>query len=119
MPVNDGYREYVMERLECVGQVTARDMFGGVGIYFEGLFCALIAEDVLYFKVDDMNRPDYEAAGMGPFRSGGQTMQFYEVPEDVLEDEEKLRLWAGKALDVARRRLVERGKKEAKPKKKM
>ena len=118
MPVSDDYRQYVMERLECVGEVAARDMFGGVGIYFEGLFCALIAEDVLYFKVDDTNRRDYEAAGMGPFRSGGQTMQFYEVPEDVLEDEEGLRLWAGKALDVARRKRAEkRDKGKAKPKK--
>ena len=55
MPVSEGYREYVMGRLERVGQVTARNMFGGVGIYFEGLFCALIAENVLYFKVDDAN----------------------------------------------------------------
>lgn len=113
MPVSEGYREYIMERLERVEQVSARRMFGGVGIYFEGLFCALIAEDVLYFKVDDENRPDYEAAGMGPFRTGGQTMQFYEVPEEVLDDEEKLRLWAGKALDVARRKLAEkRGKRK-------
>ena len=117
MSVSEGYREYIMEWLERVGQVTARDMFGGVGIYFEGLFCALIAEDVLYFKVDDANRLDYEAAGMGPFRSGGQTMQFYEVPEEVLDDEEKLRLWAGKALDVARRKLAEkRGKRKPKTK---
>jgi DNA transformation protein len=119
MPVNERYREYVMGRLEGVGQVIARNMFGGVGIYFEGLFCALIAENVLYFKVDDVNRLDYEAAGMGPFSSGGQTMQFYEVPEEVLDDDEKLRLWAGKALDVARRKLAEkRGKKKARPKKK-
>jgi DNA transformation protein len=118
MPVSEGYKEYVMGRLERVGQVTARNMFGGVGIYFEGLFCALIAENVLYFKVDDANRLDYEAAGMRPFRSGGQTMQFYEVPEEVLDDDENLRLWAGKALDVARRKLAEkRGKKKAKPKK--
>ena len=119
MPVSEGYREYVMGRLERVEQVTARHMFGGVGIYFEGLFCALIAENVLYFKVDDANRLDYEAAGMGPFRSGGQTMQFYEVPEEVLDDDENLRLWADKALDVARRKLAEkRGKKKARPKKK-
>ena len=118
MPISEGYREYIMERLERVVQVTTRDMFGGVGIYFEGLFCALIAEDVLYFKVDDENRPDYEAAGMGPFRSGGQTMQFYEVPEEVLDDEEKLLLWADKALDVARRKLAEkRGKRKPKTKK--
>jgi DNA transformation protein len=119
MSVSEGYREYVIERLERVGQVTARNMFGGVGIYFEGLLCALIAEDVLYFKVDDANRLDYEATGMGPFRSGGQTMQFYEVPEEVLDDDEKLRLWTGKALDVARRKLTEkRGKKKARPKEK-
>ena len=119
MPVSEGYREYVMGRLERVGQVTARNMFGGVGIYFEGLFCALIAENVLYFKVDDANRLDYEVEGMGPFRSGGQTMQFYEVPEEVLDDDEKLRLWADKALDVARRKLTEkRGKKKGRPKKK-
>jgi DNA transformation protein len=119
MPVSERYREYIMGLLECVGQVTARNMFGGVGIYFEGLFCALIAENILYFKVDDANRLDYEAAGMGPFRSGGQTMQFYEVPEEVLDDDEKLRLWAGKALDVARRKLAEkRGKKRAGRKKK-
>jgi len=119
MPVSEGYREYVMGRLERVGQVTARNMFGGVGIYFEGLFCALIAENVLYFKVDDANRLDYEVEGMGPFRSGGQTMQFYEVPEEVLDDDEKLRLWADKALDVARRKLAEkRGKKKARQEKK-
>lgn len=119
MPVSEGYREYVMGRLERVGQVTARNMFGGVGIYFEGLFCALIAEDVLYFKVDDTNRLDYEAAVMGPFRSGRQIMQFYEVPEEVLDDDEKLRLWMGKALEVARRKLAEnKGKKKARPKKK-
>ena len=119
MPVSIRYREYIMGRLERIGQVTARNMFGGVGIYFEGLFCALIAEDVLYFKVDDANRLDYEAAGMGPFRSGGQTMQFYEVPEEVLDGDEKLRLWAGRALEVARRKLAEkRDKKKARPSRK-
>ena len=43
-------------------------MFGGAGFYLEGLFFALIAEDVLYFEVDDGNRADFKAVERGPFR---------------------------------------------------
>jgi DNA transformation protein len=81
-------------------------MFGGVGIYGSDLFFALMDDDLLYFKVDDSNRPDFEAAGMGPFRPGGEhgeVMQYYQVPEDVLEEVEALREWVAKALAVAGR----------------
>jgi DNA transformation protein len=81
-------------------------MFGGVGIYAGEVFFALIAEDTLYLKVDDLNRPDFEARGMGPFRpygEGGEVMQYYQVPADVLEDAEALRPWAESAIAVARR----------------
>lgn len=108
MPVSDDYLDYVLEQRKPVGPVTARRMFGGVGLYAEGLFFALIADNVLYFKVDDANRPDYEAAGMGPFRPfGGKSyaMSYYEVPVDVLQDEEKIRRWARKALAAAARKL--------------
>ena len=80
-------------------------MFGGVGLYSGDLFFALIAEDTLYFKVDASNRPDFEERGMEPFRPFGEdggTMQYYEVPEDLLEDPDALRPWAEKALAVAR-----------------
>lgn len=82
-------------------------MFGGAGLYCDGLFFALVADDVLYFKVDDSNRADYEAAGMGPFKPFPDkqgVMQYYEVPIDVLENRQTLRDWAEKALDVARRK---------------
>jgi uncharacterized protein (TIGR02453 family) len=108
MSVSESYRDYVLEQLGCMGQVTAKNMFGGVGLYLDGLFFALIANDTLYFKVDGTNRPDYEAAGMGPFRPYGDksyAMKYYEVPVEVLEDRETLRLWANKALAVARRKL--------------
>lgn len=65
MAVSAAYRDYVLEQLAGLGPIRARKMFGGVGIYLHGLFFALIADEVLYFKVDDSNRPDYEAAGMG------------------------------------------------------
>lgn len=86
-------------------------MFGGVGIYAGSFFFALIADDVVYFKVDDANRADFEARGMGPFRPYGETgevMQYYEVPPDLLEEPEQLRAWAEKAVAVARRKNAKR-----------
>jgi DNA transformation protein len=81
-------------------------MFGGVGIYSGELFFALIDDDTLYLKVDDGNRPDFEAAGMGPFRpfgEEGEVMQYYEVPADLLDGGEQLGSWVEKAIEVARR----------------
>ena len=105
MAVSKDYLAYVVEHLEHVTRVTTRRMFGGVGIYADALFFALIDDDTLYFKVDDTNRPDYEAVGMEPFRPFGdaQAMQYYEVPADVLEDAEALAPWVADAVGVARR----------------
>lgn len=80
-------------------------MFGGVGIYASDLFFALLDNDTLYFKVDDTTRGGFEARGMGPFRpygDAGEVMQYYEVPEDVLEDPEVLANWVEAAIVVAR-----------------
>src|ERR1051325_3013663 len=72
MPVSQTYREFVLEQLGRVTPVTGKSMFGGVGIYAQGLFFALIAENRLYFKVDDATRPDFEQRGMEPFRPFGE-----------------------------------------------
>lgn len=106
MSVSEEYLTYVIDQLECIGPVQSRRMFGGAGLYFNGLFFALIADDVLYFKVDDSNRSDYESADMGPFcpfPDKPYVMQYYEVPIEVLENRDALRDWARKALDVAER----------------
>ena len=76
-------------------------MFGGVGIYAGQLFFALIADDTLYFKVDDSNRPEFERLGMRPFQpygEGGEVMQYYQVPTELLEDPEALRTFADSVL---------------------
>lgn len=112
MAVSPGFREFVVESLERVAPpITARAMFGGVGIYSEGLFFALLDDDTVYLKVDDTNRGDFEAAGTGPFRpfgDSGETMQYYELPADLLEDAERLRPWVEKAVEVARRKRKKR-----------
>ena len=90
-------------------------MFGGVGIYADQLFFALIADDTLYFKVDGSNRPDFERLGMRPFQpygEGGEVMQYYQVPADLLEDLEALRPWTQKAIAVAAQKA--KGKRRGK-----
>ncbi len=107
MSVSPTFRAFAIEQLErSVPGIRARGMFGGVGIYATDLFFALLADDTLYFKVDDATRPAFEERGMGPFRpygEGGEVMHYFEVPEDVLEDPEALRPWAEAAIAVARR----------------
>ena len=103
MAVTPSYRSFVIEQLEHVSTITAKNMFGGVGLYAEDYFFALIADDRLYFKVDDSNRADFEAAAMEPFRPYGdeRAMSYYEVPIEVLEDVDALQGWAEKAIAVA------------------
>jgi DNA transformation protein len=106
MAVSSSFRILVVDQLNrAVPRIRARPMFGGVGLYSGELFFALIADDTVYFKVDASTRPDFEARGMEPFRpfgDDGGTMQYYQLPEDVLEDPETLRIWAEKALAIAR-----------------
>lgn len=104
MAVSDAFCDFVVEQLAPFASITTRRMFGGVGIYADGLFFALIADNTLYFKINDTNRPDYEAAGMEPFRPYGdeRAMHYYQVPADVLEDPDELGEWMHKAVDVAR-----------------
>ena len=90
MSVTPGFRDYVLEQLGRVAPaVTGRAMFGGLGIYSGGRIFALVDDDVLYLKVDDATRPDFEAAGMGPFRPfgpEGEVMQYWQLPEGILDD---------------------------------
>lgn len=102
MSVSKEYLEYIQDLLAVIGPVQAKRMFGGAGLYYQGVFFGLVADDALYFKVDESNRADYEAAGSGPFRPfGTYAMSYYEVPADVLEDADELAKWARKSIEVA------------------
>ena len=119
MAVNPSFREFVLDQLGRVAPgIRGRGMFGGVGIYSGDLFFALIGGDALYFKVDDTTRPDFLAAGMGPFMpfgEGGEVMQYYELPADVLEEPDRLKPWVEKAVEVARRARRAKGATKKKP----
>jgi DNA transformation protein len=106
MAVSDGFRSFVLDQLDPLGDVAARSMFGGVGLYCRGLFFGIIARDVLYLKVDAATRGDYERAGMKAFRPYPDrpgTMQYYAVPVEVLESGIEILEWAREAAAVAER----------------
>jgi DNA transformation protein len=98
---------YVIESLRPLGPVSARRMFGGHGIYLDGVMFALIATDQLYLKVDQHNRAAYQAAGLQPFtydgRSGPIRLSYHEAPGEGFDDPEVLCAWAREAYAAARR----------------
>jgi DNA transformation protein and related proteins len=104
MPVSQNYIEYALDQLSLARPVTAKRMFGGVGLYLNGVFFGLIADDTLYFKVDGSNKEGYEDAGMPPFKpfgEGSYSMSFYQVPSEVIEDPDNLKEWAEEAIAAA------------------
>lgn len=117
MAVSAAFRAFILEQLNRLAPVTARGMFGGVGLYTAGLFFAVIDDDTLYFKVDDGNRAAFEAAGMQPFRPFGPDtppMAYFEVPADAIDDPDALRPWLDGALAAARAARAKKGAKSAK-----
>lgn len=101
----DEYGEHLRDLLAPWGEVSIRKMFGGLGVYRSGQIFAIVVDGVLYFKVADSNRADYQAYGSEPFVYEGKhkpvTMSYWQVPESVLEDAELLAQWAQKAYQAA------------------
>lgn len=103
--------QMVCELLAPMGDVTVRRMFGGYGIYCDGVFFALVADEVLYFKVDDGNRADYETLGLRPFKPLDDkpvTLSYYPPPESALDEQDELLRWARLAFAAAVRAAVEK-----------
>jgi DNA transformation protein len=106
--MRSGFADFVVEQMAGLGGVTARRMFGGHGIFRDGLMFALIAGDTLYFKADDVNVGRFEARGLGPFtyESAGRppmSLRYYRAPEEVFDDAQAMTEWARDAFACALR----------------
>ncbi len=109
MPVSEEFIDYVIDQLANWADVTVRKMFGGAGLYCDGIMFGLIADDVAYLKVDDSNREDFIKAGSSQFcpypdKAKKTVMSYYEIPVDVLENRDQLATWAERSLTVARKK---------------
>ena len=105
--MSDDFVDYVLELFGPFGTVGARRMFGGHGVYLDGLMFAIISEDTLYLKADEMNRIEFEQAGceiFGYARKGRRaTLGFFRAPEDAMESPELMLPWARTAYAAALR----------------
>jgi DNA transformation protein len=98
--------EYVMEQLATLGDVRARKMFGGHGLYSGELMFAIVVDDTLYLKVDAGSRAEYESMALEPFAYRRKQKlvtlrSFYAAPADSLDDPELLCRWASRAIEAA------------------
>ncbi len=115
MAASREFCDHLVDLLRPFGPVSIRRMFGGAGIYRDGLMFALVAYDTLYFKVDDRTRPGFERAGMRPFTYEGKTdpvtMSYFQAPPEALEDADLLAGWARDAYAAALRAKAAKAKK--------
>lgn len=107
MVASSSFLEHLQDCLRSLGPTKIRRMFGGAGIYADGVMFGLVANDVLYFKVDDENVAAFVAEELPPFTYDGKAkpieMSYRRVPERLFDDAEEMIEWARPALAAARR----------------
>ncbi len=108
--MSSAFIDYLTETLASLGTVCSKRMFGGVGVYINELFCAIIVDDCLYFKGDDDNEAEFAAAACPPFtyqKEGvSYAMRYYRVPDEAMDEPEQMRHWARLGLAAALRKGV-------------
>lgn len=115
------YLAHVLELMRPTGLATARAMFGGHGLYLDGVIIAIVIDDVLYFKTDDENREAFAAQGLEPFRyvtKEGEVhvMSYHRAPDGALDGPIGMAPWLRSAQEAAlRRKGAPRGPTKRKP----
>ena len=96
----DGIQAFIEDQLRGLGRVEIRTMFGGAGIYKDGVFFGILHKERLYFRTDEASRPEYLARDMGPFTPSPETpfKNYHEVPVEIVEDADALVEWAQRAV---------------------
>lgn len=100
---------YILEdAFRDVQGITAKSMFGGYGLYKNGIVFGIIADDELYFKVDDKNRGTYEKKKSSPFtyetKKGKRVaMSYWRLPADILDERSQLGLWVEASVRASKR----------------
>lgn len=115
MSASKGFIELLKNSMRDLGPVNVRRMFGGAGVYADGVMFGLIAEDTLYLKGDVETKRDFEAEGLCPFVYEGRgrkiSMSYWRAPERLLDDPDELVVWARTALEAARRAAAAKPKR--------
>lgn len=97
---DESFKDFVLDQLQDLDGVEARRMFGGFGLYRDETFFAIVHQGRLYFKIDDATVDEYRKRKMKPFQPNARQMlkSYYQVPADIIEDMDRLREWALRAI---------------------
>lgn len=110
--MSDALLEHLRDLFEPLGPVSARAMFGGYGLYFDGMIIGVILDEVLYLKTDEHTRADFEAAGCTPciydLKGAPLVMSYWSLPDEAMDSPQAMRPWAERAIEAARRKGIKR-----------
>jgi len=100
--------ERIAELFAVYGAVVVRRMFGGAGVFADGLMIALVVDGVIYLKADARTVPQFEREGLAPFsyrtKDGTRSLaSYWRMPERMYDDPEELAIWARRAFEAAKR----------------
>ncbi len=111
MSASQDFMDHAAELFAPLGLIAVRRMFGGAGVYCRGVMFALIVDDTLYLKADAETKGDFEARGAGPFVYTGRgkpvAMSYWQLPPELIDQQDELIEWARKAYAVARKQKAE------------
>jgi DNA transformation protein len=120
MPLSPGFTDYALELLAGLGRVEAKRMFGGAGLYRDGVMFALLDDDVLFFRVDAKLEAELKEQGSAPWvysmkKDGAvRDMGYWRMPETAADDPDEAVAIAKRAYAAAVKRKELRGAKPAK-----
>lgn len=122
MSLSPGFTDYALELLAGVGRVEARRMFGGAGVFRDGVMFALLDDDVIYVRVDDPLQADLQAQGSVPWvysmKADGvvRDMGYWRLPETAADDPDEATAIAKRSYAAAIKRKAVRDAKPARNK---
>jgi len=107
--------DHISELFAAFGRVDVRNMFGGAGIYADGVMFGLVVDEFIYLKTDERSAARFEREGCGPFtydtKRGERVLKSYwRMPDRLYDEPEELADWANIALEAARRSAVRAAK---------
>ncbi len=108
------HADRIKEIFAPFGEVAVKRMFGGAGVYRDGLCFAIESDGEIYIKVDDANRDAFRAAGSKPFaysmKGELREMGYWRLVDAAHDDPSELRRWAGLGFAAAERAAEKKAK---------
>ena len=105
--------EFIRDLFAPFRPVTMKRLFGGAGLYADGLMFGLMFDGAIFLKVDETSIPDFEREGSKPFvytrakskgRVGRASLSYWRLPERLYDDPDELAVWASRAFAIAERK---------------